>query len=153
YLARFDAQRGAIPGVQAHTDHLVPLSAQFVTCLDSVAYAFDGVIGVDEKDAVVRHCFGIRLKRFALVFEKHDPTVRLRSAHRNAELLSCLQIGCAGTTADISGTSCRQSAIHSLRAAQTKLDHRITFGSQADTRGFCGNKALEIENVEQGRLE
>ena len=79
--------------------------------------------------------------------------MRLRPAHRDAELLSCLQIRCAGAAADVSGTGCCQSTIDSLRSAQTKLDHRIIFSSQADTRRFSRDQALEIENVEQGRLE
>ena len=131
----------------------MPLLAQFAGDFDGVTYAVDGVIGVNEKNAVVRHCFRIGFERLTFVFEKHDPTVRLRPAHRDGELLSSLQIRCAGAAADVSGSGCCQTAIDSLRSAETKLDHRIMFGSQADARRFCSNEALEIENVEQGRLE
>src|SRR5262249_57246962 len=41
HLARFDAQRGAVAGIQTHADHVVPLSAQFATYLDGVTYAVD----------------------------------------------------------------------------------------------------------------
>src|SRR5262249_9084998 len=112
-----------------------------------------GVISVNEKDTVVRHGAGVGLKRLTLVLEKHDPTVRLRAADRDTELMSGLQIRCACATADVSGTGCCQSTIDSLRSTETKLNYRIIFGSQADARRFCSNKALEIENVEQGRLE
>src|SRR5207249_75148 len=71
----------------------------------------------------------------------------------DAELLSCLQIRCAGAAADVSGTGCCQSTIDSLRSAETKLDHRIVFGSQADARRLSRDKALEVENIEERRFE
>src|SRR4029077_17444873 len=138
---------------QTHADHLVPLSAQFATYLDGVTNALNGVVSVHQKNAVVRHGAGVGLKRFELIFEKHDPTVGLRPADGDAEPVSCLQIRCARAAADVSGTGCGQSTINSLRSAETKLDHRITFSSQADTRRFSRDQTLEIENVEQGRLE
>src|SRR5215472_17728728 len=102
YSSRFSAQCGAIAGIQTHADHLVPLSAQFAAYLNGVTYAVDGVIGVNEKNAVVRHRVCVRFKCFALVFEKHDPAMRLRAADRDAELFSGLQIRCAGAATDVS---------------------------------------------------
>jgi phosphosulfolactate synthase (CoM biosynthesis protein A) len=131
----------------------VSLSAQFATYLNGVTNALNGVVCVHQKNAVIRHCAGVGLKCFELVFEKHDPTVGLRPAHGDAELLSCLQIRCAGTAADVSGTGCCQSTIDSLRSAETKLDYGIMLSSQADTRRLSRDQALEIENIEESRFE
>ena len=111
---------------------------------DRPTYAVERVVGVHQEDAVVRQCSGVSLKCFALVFKKHDPTVRLRAAHRNAVVLTREQVRCSRASTDVSSTRRAQTAVHSLSSAQSKLDHRVIFSSHANPRGFRSDQALKI---------
>src|SRR5262249_50613478 len=108
---------------------------------------------VHQENAVVWHRSGVCLKGFGLALEKHDPAVRLRSAHWNSEALTGLQIRCARATADIGGSRRGQTPIHSPRATPTKIDHRIILSSQTNACRFRGDQTLEIQNVKQRRLQ
>src|SRR6266516_1394607 len=150
---RLDAQCNAISRIQPHSDHFVSVFAQPAGYIDRVAHALEGIIGVHQEDAVVRHRFGIRFKRLALTFEEHDPTVRLRSAHWNSEPFAGSQIRRTRAAAYLS-RSCRgQTAINALCAAQTKLDDWIIFSGQTYARRFCRDETFEIQNVKQSRFQ
>ena len=107
HVPRFNAQRDSITGIQPHTDHFVSVLAQLSGDINRVTHAVDGVVGVHQENAVVRNCSRKCFKRIFLVLEKHDPAVRLRSAHWNAEACAGLQIRCAGTAANVSRTGRR----------------------------------------------
>src|SRR5439155_11469725 len=96
---RFNAQSNAVAEVEAHPDDFVSVLAQLPRHVDRVAHAIERIISVNQKHAVVRHGFGVSLKRLILSLEKHDPTVRLRAAHRNSEPLARLQVRRPRTTA------------------------------------------------------
>ncbi len=118
-----------------------------------MAHAIERVIGVHEENAVVWHRSGVCLKRFALALEKHDPTVRLCSAHWNSEPLTGLQVRRARAAADASRTCRGQTAINSLRATQTEFDDGIIFSGQTNARRFGRDETLEIQNVKQSRFQ
>src|SRR6266403_4442105 len=127
--------------------------AQLFGDFDRSAHAIDRVIGVHQEHAIVGQCSCISFKRLPLAFEKHDPTVRLRSAGRNPVVLARLQIRRAGTAADVGRTGSRQTAINSLGATQTKFDYRVIFSSKTDACRLRRNETLEIQDVEQSRFQ
>src|SRR5439155_8515474 len=57
-LSRFDAQPGQIAGIESDAHHFVTPFAKQATRFHGPANAFQRVVSVHEKHAVVRHCFG-----------------------------------------------------------------------------------------------
>src|SRR6059058_400394 len=122
----------------------MPIPPQLFGDLDCPADAAKRVVGVYEEDTIIRQRSGIILKCLALVFEEHDPTVRLRAAHRNAIALACEQIRRPHATADVRSTRRTQTSIHTLGAAQTELDDCVIPRGVTDAGRFRGDETLKI---------
>ena len=84
----------------------MPISPQLYGNVDRASYPLERVVSVDKEDAVVRQGSCVSLKRLGFAFEKHDPAVGLRAAHRNVVALAGEQIRRAHAAADISGSAC-----------------------------------------------
>ena len=103
----------------------MPVFLQLLCYFNGAAQAIDRVVSVHQEHAVVRQRLCINLKCLGLLFEKHDPTVRLRAANWNFVLLARLQVRCAGAAADESRSRRAQTPVNSLCATQTKFNYRV----------------------------
>src|SRR5207249_11454759 len=127
----------------------MPIPPQLFGDRDCPVDAVGRVVGVYEEDAIIRQCPGVILKCLALTFEEHDPTVRLRAAHRNAEALAREQIRCPRATADISSTRRTQTSVHTLSAAQTELDDCVILRGATDASRFRCDETLKVYDGQQ----
>src|SRR6266853_3372441 len=103
----------------------MPVFLQLLCYCNGAPHAIDRVVGVYQEDTVVRQRLCINLKCLALLFEKHNPTVRLRAAHGNFVALASLQVRRAGAAADESRARRAQTPVNSLCATQTKFNYRV----------------------------
>ena len=55
--------------------------------------------------------------------------------------------------ADVGGPRGRDAAVDALGPPQAELDHLVALGGQADARGLGGDERLEVDEVQERRLE
>ena len=79
--------------------------------------------------------------------------MRMRSTHGNAEAFPGKHVRSGRTAADERRATRHHRAIRSLRPAQAKLQHRIALRRMADPRRFGGDERLEVDHIQQRRLE
>jgi len=79
--------------------------------------------------------------------------MRVRAANWNAEDLTSENIRGRSTPADVGCATCHQSAIGAVRPAQSEFDHGIVQRGETDAGGLGGDEGLEIDDVEQRRLD
>src|SRR5262245_5337092 len=84
-LPRLDAEKSQIAGVEADAGKFVAALPQFAADLSCAPDAFQRIVGVNEKNAVVGQGPGVSVEGFQLRIERHDPTMRVCTKHRNAE--------------------------------------------------------------------
>ena len=151
--AGFDAQAGDVARIEPDADQVVAALAQPRADLHGFAHPFQAVVGIDQKHAVVGHGLGIRLKRLQLVPERHDPTVRVGAAHRNAEQLAGQHVGRGRAAADVRRAAGGQRAVDALCAAQAEFQHRVAVRCQTHARGLRGDQGLKIDQIQQRGLD
>src|SRR5437868_2600257 len=111
-------------------------SAKPLPDLYGVADALDGVVGIDQENAVVGHRLRVRAERFNLAVEAHDPAMRVRAFDGNAEEFSSQHVAGCDAAADVGGATGAHRAVDALRAAQAELDDRLPSRRLADARRF-----------------
>src|SRR5581483_12035831 len=106
------------------------LFAQPATGLNGVTDAVESVVGIDEKNAVVRHGRGVCAKGFQFVVEGHHPAMGMRAFHGDPESFARQHVRSSRATTNVSRPARRERAIDALGAAQTELDHWIASGRE-----------------------
>src|SRR5437667_3226424 len=152
-LSPLDAQPGQIAGIESDAHHFVTPFAKQATRFHGPANAFQRVVSVHEKHAVVRHCFGVSAEGFPLVIKRHHPTVGMGPPHWNAIELRGENIRCGSATADVSGTAGCQRTVHALCPTQSEFQHRLATRRQTNPGGLRRDKRLEVDKVQQRRLQ
>src|SRR5205085_4522160 len=74
-LSGFDAQPRQVTGIKPNAGEFMPAFAQPLADLHRMADAFQSVVSVHEKNAIVGHGLGINLECLPLVVEGHYPTM------------------------------------------------------------------------------
>ena len=120
-LARLDAQVREVARIEPDAGELMSFLAQPFTDAHRRADTFQRVVGVDDKDAVVRHGGGVGLEGFLLGVERHDPAVRMRPLDRDSIPHSRQDIRTGRTAADVRRTARRHRAVDSLRATKAEV--------------------------------
>ena len=98
--------------------------------------ALEGVVGVDQEDAVVGHGSGVLLEGRCLVIEGHHPAVCVGAVHGDAEQLAGQDVGGRVASSDVGGPAGGQRAIDTLSASQPELQHRIAAGHRETRAAF-----------------
>src|ERR1700744_3989585 len=93
-----------------------------------VTNAFQGIVGVYQKNAVVRHGLGVSQKRLAFVIKRHHPAMGMSPTNRNTIKLSRQYIRSSGTSANVCRPAGTERAVHPLCPAQSKFHYRFTPG-------------------------
>ena len=75
------------------------------------------------------------------------------SLHWNSEQFPGQHIGRCGTPSDVGGSTGCQCSVDSLRPSQTKFQHRFTGGGVTDPRCLRGDQCLEVDDIQQSRLQ
>ena len=148
-----DAELGQVARIEPDADHFMAVSPQPLPHLGGLPYPFQSVVGVHQKDAVIGHGLGIGLERFQIVIKDHHPAMRVRASDRNPEQLAGQHVRGRITAADIRGPAGCQTAVDALGAAQAELQDGFSAGRQADPSGFGRDQRLEVDQVEQRRLD
>ena len=152
-LPRLDAEVGEVPGVEADADRLVPPLAQAEGHLGGAPDAVERVVGVHEEDAVV----GLRprpgLEGLELRREGHDPAVGVRAPHRQAEEASREHVRGRGDAAHVGRARGAEAAVGALRPPQAEVDHLVAPRGEADPGGLGRDQRLEVDEVEERRLD
>ena len=151
--SRLDGEIRQISRVEPDSREPRPVLAHADADLDRVPHAFWGVERIDQQDAVVGHRPGERLERFALVAERQHPTVAVRSAHRDAMQLAGQHVRGGRAASDICGPAGAEPPVDSLCPAQPEFQHGIVPRRQAHAGGLGRHQRLEVDDVEQGRLD
>ena len=112
------------------------------------------VVGVDEEDAVVGHRLGVRRERLGSSSKRHDPAVGVGAPHRDAEQLAGEHVRGRRAAADVGGARSRR-APPSIPCARRSPNSSTgsPFGGEADARRLGGDQGLEVDQVEQRRLQ
>ncbi len=150
---RLDRQVGEVAGVEADAGEVVAVGAQRAAHLDRVAHAVEGVVGVDQEDAVVGHRAGVGLERGALAVVEHHPRVRVGALDGDAVELAGQHVRGGRAAADVRGARRRQPAVEALGAAQAELEHRLSPGGVADPGRLAGDQGLEVDDGQQRGLD
>ncbi len=154
HLARPFGKIGEVAAVEANALRFMPLRTQDVEYLDRVGNAaLQRIVCVDEQKARVRKELRIGEKRFVLCGEIHDPAVRMRTRHGNAEQFARQHVGSRAAAADDGSARTVHARIRALRAAQTEFHHRIPFGGVSDLSRLGGDQRLVVDDVQQRRFQ
>ncbi len=153
-LAHLLAEVLQVAAVEAHPEVLLLRCGETPADGDGILDpAAEGVVGVDEQDAVVGVGLGVLLEGFPLAREGHDPRVGHGPAHGDAEALPCQGVGGGSGPPDEGRAGGRQGAVHPLRPAQAELEKRAAVGRQPDAGSLGRDQGLEIDDGEQGALD
>ena len=129
------------------------LFAKFVADRDRLLDSFDRIKSIDQEDAVVGHRRGVGFECVDLGWKRHDPTVRVSSLDRNSKPLARQQVRGRRTATDVSGATGGNTTIDTLGSSQPEFQHCIIAGCLTDAGGSCCNQRLEVDNVQQHRLD
>src|SRR5687768_13320600 len=151
--ARLDAQIRQISGVDAYAEEVVAGGAKTAADLHGLPHPLERVVCVHEQNGIVRHRPRVRLERAHLVIERHHPAVRVGPAYRDAVANTGQYVRRGVHAADVSGTRSRKGTVRSLGAAQTELENLTAVGGQTDTGRLRGDETLEVDDVQQCRLD
>ena len=77
----------------------------------------------------------------------------MRSADRDSQELSREDVGRRGAPADVGRARRAHRSVDALRPPEAKLDHRLALRRQADARGLGRDQRLEVDQVEERRLQ
>ncbi len=149
---RLDAEPGEVARVEADADRLVAPLAQAQGDLRRAAHAGQGVVGVDEEDAVVGLGPGPRLERLLLGVEGHHPAVGVGAPDRDAEQPPGEDVRGGGRPPHVRRARGGEAAVGPLRPAQAEVDHLVSAGGEAHPRRLGRDERLEVDEVEQRRL-
>ena len=153
HLARLAAEIGKVAAVQPDAHGLVPFRFEAVEDLYRIGdAAFQSVVGVHEKEAVVGIDLRIRLERFELGGEGHHPAMGMGARHCDAEHFAREHVGCRTAPADVRGARAVGTRVGTLRAAQPELqDLGVRAGGEPCRRGR--DEGLMIDDGEERRLD
>lgn len=149
--SRFAAQIRQVAAVEADSDGLVSLRFEFVENLDCVGNAaFESVVCVNQKQAVVGINFGVFFKRFEFGVERHNPTVRVRTRDGDSEKFTGNDVGRGSATAYASGASAVNACVGTLRSAKSEFADFV-FRTLFQARGFgCDERLVIYKRKERG---
>ena len=153
HLAGLEAQVGQVARVQPDAQQVVAQLAQEAPGLDGVAHAVERVVGVDQQHAVVGQGPGEGLEGRRLALERHHPRVGVGAAHGDAEQLPGQHVRGGRAAPHVGRPGGRQRAVEALGPPQPELQDGLVAGGDGQPRGLGGDQALEVDHVDQGRLE
>src|SRR5699024_8206832 len=87
-----------------------------------------------------------------LVGKTHDPAMGMGSLHRNIKHLTGKYVGSSDTAADHGRSGAVDTGVRSLCPAKTKFHNPIAFCRIYHTGGFGGDKALMVQQIQDGCL-
>ncbi len=116
-------------------------------------HALDGVVGIDQKNAVVGHRLGIGVEGFLLRLKRHHPAVGMGALDRDAVAHAGEDIRSGGASANVSGPGGRHGAVDALSAAQAEFENRFRRGGVANSCRLGRDQGLEIDDIEQRRFQ
>jgi len=153
HLAGFDTEPGKITAVQTDTSKLVAGGNKLLGGLDGLAHTGDGVVGIDEKHAVVGSGLGPAVEGLLLRGEALHPGVGVGTGDRDAVALASKNVGGCGAATDVSSTAGSEGTVQALSTAETKLEHGLAEARSADTSRLGGNEGAKVDHAEQGSLD
>ena len=148
-------QIGEIARVNAHTCEAPPLRLEHLMCRADRIWdtRMDHIVGIDEEHSRLWIDLRITLECLVFILEEHDPAVRHRPRHGNAELLPrrdrCRHVDAA----DVCRTRAVRRRIHIVRPPRTKVRDAPPLCRAHDARRLCCNQGLMIDLCEQCRLD
>ena len=112
-----------------------------------------GVIGVDEKGRGSAEDIHVCPKRLDFVLECHDPRMRHRPDHGNAEPAPGFDVRRALEPDEIGGTCGETCGLEAMRATTAEFHERPSARRVDDPRGFARDRGLEPNRGKQRGLD
>ncbi len=141
-IAGPDAVGANVTAVQAD-------AAGFASHGDDFFYGGMDVVGIHQQDRLLRKNVQKFGEGLLLILLRHDPGMRLRAVHRDAELLAGGDIRSALASADDRSARGQNPCFHSVATARAKFNYRAPRGSPDDAGGLAGNQGLKIDRRQQ----
>jgi len=151
-LASLDTEPGKITAVKTDTSKLVSALLELLAGLDGLTNTGQGVVGIDEKDAVVRSSLSPVVESNLLRGEALHPGVSVSASNRDAVALASKHVRSSGAATDESSTAGGESTVKALSTTETKLEHGLAEARGADTCGLCGDESAKVDHAQQGGL-